>query len=484
MVRPKASERNKQIASYFADAVTLDSSKTLQTKGVHKAVNCRGRHSIFDALSVCLPDVVRDISYQAAHNRHGVSEIELNKVLVASGFVQTRRRISKQDKVIVHKEWFGRRWADVLNPEDFGHVNERVMRLREIPECNSLSMERVQQVLSQILQFSNAASACKKQAEPKGNCRPSKKRSREERSRHPESVNGMGGDHLVCDSNLQSSRDRLSRSQAKQQLPQIESSELSEEIVTLHPEQSAARNPEPFKTSFEPEAAVARTIASSHTSRHRSCSSNSGPKTAYVPTDRSEITHRPSQSVPCVLSINSHRPSVDSTTDILPPPRNKRSRIQTWRSSTYGPALVRPAATGSARGRAAAAQVDSDSEPCAPCAAGEPASHEPSPLVDVLARGGWDLRELRRMCTCGYRAAPVWRILSSLPPALADVLRTSLASFDRLLPTGPAADDKRYASGSEEAGLFWEAGAEMRAAMEAERETGFVQVSLDHVITL
>jgi hypothetical protein len=134
MVRPKASERNKTIAAYFADTLTVEISFTFQKKITQRAVSCRGRGSIFDALSSCLPNIVREGSCQIVQNREGITEIELNKVLVSSGFTSSRRRLWEKDQVTVHKEWFGRRWVDFSNPEDCVHFDERFANLKELPE--------------------------------------------------------------------------------------------------------------------------------------------------------------------------------------------------------------------------------------------------------------------------------------------------------------------------------------------------------------
>ena len=99
MVRPKASDRNKAIATLFAAAVTVEVSKAAKQRRVNGSASAsysfarvpyKGGHSIYEALEMCLPSIIR--KSRAAKNKKGVSEMELNKALVSRGYRSYRLR--------------------------------------------------------------------------------------------------------------------------------------------------------------------------------------------------------------------------------------------------------------------------------------------------------------------------------------------------------------------------------------------------------
>ena len=141
MVRPKASKENLHIATSFADAVTTK----VTSNGPHKCkiksmVDCRGQNSLFEALKIGIPDLVRTKELDLSARRQAVSEIELNKFLVQYGYVsfRSRRRIQgdldKWSQGI--QRWKNIRW---INPRNIEESNRLRSQLANI--CASLPDE-------------------------------------------------------------------------------------------------------------------------------------------------------------------------------------------------------------------------------------------------------------------------------------------------------------------------------------------------------
>jgi hypothetical protein len=83
MVRPRASERNLQIALEFSKMLI---SRTLNRELVRETqIHCRGPRSLHSVFSVCLPQLTRDIGAMRPKNRAGVTLVELNKALNGVG---------------------------------------------------------------------------------------------------------------------------------------------------------------------------------------------------------------------------------------------------------------------------------------------------------------------------------------------------------------------------------------------------------------
>ena len=152
MGRPKASERNKTIASLFADAVTVhiqkESEFSHQRQKVYSPVACKGPHSIFQALLTCLPTVVRESRGREVKNRTGLSEAELHKVLISRGYEKCRRRVRCESICVWLGEWGHRRWIDFNNDDDSIHVQRGIESLNRFPEASLLTLDIVVETLS------------------------------------------------------------------------------------------------------------------------------------------------------------------------------------------------------------------------------------------------------------------------------------------------------------------------------------------------
>ena len=90
MVRPRASERNIQVAMAFADIMT---EKMMSPGGSGDVmVSRKGSRSLFQAFCVSVPELVRDAHDKRPKNRQAVSQMEMNKALAASGLKSIRKR--------------------------------------------------------------------------------------------------------------------------------------------------------------------------------------------------------------------------------------------------------------------------------------------------------------------------------------------------------------------------------------------------------
>jgi hypothetical protein len=92
MVRPRASEQNIKIALAFADIVMVETNAGAINHGPTLLVARKGLQSVYVAFAACLPQLARDSVEKRPRNRHGVTVIELNKALHASGLRSVRHR--------------------------------------------------------------------------------------------------------------------------------------------------------------------------------------------------------------------------------------------------------------------------------------------------------------------------------------------------------------------------------------------------------
>jgi hypothetical protein len=134
-MRPKASQLHLHIAAAFANAITVrnDDTKINLENNIH-AVKCRGPTSIFSALNICIPDIVRQSVDGNILLKGAVSEIELNKFLSRSGYISSRLRNrikgTKDKWTKGFQRWKFLRWLDPRNPEELRHLRTQ---LAEIP---------------------------------------------------------------------------------------------------------------------------------------------------------------------------------------------------------------------------------------------------------------------------------------------------------------------------------------------------------------
>jgi hypothetical protein len=138
MVRPKASEENLKIALGFAKSITLSCS---DVKNSGYVVRCKGSASLFSALSLCLPKLVRGSVVNGAEGRESISEIEFNKYLAQNSFtkLRCRNRIpgtrNKWDKEYLR--WNSVRWMNPNEPEDLEMLKSRLDELINCHPCTS-----------------------------------------------------------------------------------------------------------------------------------------------------------------------------------------------------------------------------------------------------------------------------------------------------------------------------------------------------------
>jgi hypothetical protein len=133
-MRPKASPQHLQIAAAFANAVTIRSSEPKLNNEVFPfVVKCKGPTSVFSALKVCIPDIVRSSNDYSYTIKDAVSEIELNKFLVRSGYVSLRHRSrvkgTKDKWTKGFQRWRFLRWLDPRNPEELSQLKENIAEI-------------------------------------------------------------------------------------------------------------------------------------------------------------------------------------------------------------------------------------------------------------------------------------------------------------------------------------------------------------------
>ena len=128
-MRPKASQDNLQFAAAFAECLSVRSD---DLRANTTAIRCKGPTSLFAALRIGIPEIVRD--HYGVGQKGAVSEIELNKFLVRSGYItfRYRQRIrGAKDKWSkgVHL-WKHIRWLDPSSPNDLDLIKRQLSQLR------------------------------------------------------------------------------------------------------------------------------------------------------------------------------------------------------------------------------------------------------------------------------------------------------------------------------------------------------------------
>jgi hypothetical protein len=93
MVRPKASETNLRVGLAFAEIAVIRGTSSTS----NAVVFCRGPASVFAGFCACLPELSRDTEAKSPINRCGVTSVELNKALAATGLKVVRLRIRSDD---------------------------------------------------------------------------------------------------------------------------------------------------------------------------------------------------------------------------------------------------------------------------------------------------------------------------------------------------------------------------------------------------
>ncbi len=155
-MRPKASQRHLQIAAAFADAITVRSD---ETKCIHEkfpcVVKCKGPTSIFSALKVCIPDIVRLSDECSFALKDTVSEIELNKFLARSGYISSRYRNrirgTKDKWTKGFQRWRFLRWLDPRNPEDLRQLQTQIADIpNRFPGSYHISESKLVQFITNL----------------------------------------------------------------------------------------------------------------------------------------------------------------------------------------------------------------------------------------------------------------------------------------------------------------------------------------------
>ena len=101
-------------------------------------MKCKGPTSIFAALKVCIPDIVRlsdEFSFSGYILKDAVSEIELNKFLSRSGYLSSRYRNrirgTKDKWTKGFQRWKFLRWLDPRNPEELRQLSTQIGEIRK-----------------------------------------------------------------------------------------------------------------------------------------------------------------------------------------------------------------------------------------------------------------------------------------------------------------------------------------------------------------
>jgi hypothetical protein len=129
MVRPKASLEMLQISGAYAEAVTVRLVTSSAIK--YPKIACKGFTSIFAALKIGLPNMIRSGREPAMNG--AVNEIQLNKYLIRIGFKAYRYRkrvIGKSDQWSKGLQlWQNLRWVNVDDPEELRIMRQRLSEL-------------------------------------------------------------------------------------------------------------------------------------------------------------------------------------------------------------------------------------------------------------------------------------------------------------------------------------------------------------------
>ena len=481
MVRPKASDRNKQIATCFANTITVDVPRVggIKNQLPYAPVTCKGPWSIYELLAACLPNIVRESTDGKMKNRKGVSEIELNKTLVSRGYESSRRRMWSDDKVLWHREWYGLRWVDLSSIHDVMHVKKRLHILQQFPEAKSLTFNTLVDVMSRV--HGNISEPGLNRCEL-WHASPA---DEEELSSPPDSEYGLVGESL-------DSR-RVVGNRIEMGYPAVPP-------TTIQTTGMSQATPCPLDADFVPPLLLENDL-------HQidSVYMEGNMLEDRIHSDRGDV-HIPDRmlgsktaSVPFALASSPcDTPSLLSSWEV---------QVQAEATRLLSASVVRrecQEATPQARefDKAGSLLKETNIQPNATrkCNVNiEPKKAETKspvateqdchisahghdiPLLHLAAQHGWDRVELRRLYTLGYSAEPVWRLLASLPPSLRSLI---LDAADGDCPSGGgrhAVLSAGHGGGAwdEARGMFSAAEERMRQAMEEDGEVGYLEVAFD-----
>ncbi|EKX35711.1 hypothetical protein GUITHDRAFT_118097 [Guillardia theta CCMP2712] len=158
MVRPSASEENRNIALSFAKMITTPTEDMTEKSVVLRS----GSWSIYSALSECCPWTIRN--HDPVTGRCGLTEIEFNKTLEKNGFKKIRDRSSSfkwleqiEEVDMKNARYFfaGRRWK---NPD----IHSEYLELKEGWESIRASCPYAHLPLGGRCSFQNLVSVCRK----------------------------------------------------------------------------------------------------------------------------------------------------------------------------------------------------------------------------------------------------------------------------------------------------------------------------------
>ena len=492
MVRPKGSDRNKTIASFFADTVTIEIPRNAicSDPNAYAPVDCKGPHSIYEALMACLPSIVRESRDFSSKNRKGLSEIELNKVLVSRGYDSRRRRVTCDSKLTWHSEWYGRRWVNFMNADDHRHIQRGLQALQQFPEARLLTSDTIFKVITSIVSVCTESSGSPEymwheqptlQADLSGasyavleymgdasTCWRAKQTDAVlDFSTVPIPTAGMPNADFPRDST-----DTGDASMA-QGVPEfgIADPYAFETYVPhgnlAHPgyDMLSAVGAEPPRFALMDIPGPADATASSCVSALLT-SSRSRPENCN---DANQEIPRPTRRSPPASQPSSRRtsPTLRPAGDYDKEPALAGSPPTGSIEESCAPPDPRQVHQSAVK--AASARLSQDK--CPHAEARDPRSA----LLRRLARLGWDCSDLRRLCSFGYSPGQIWKLLASLPPSLQTAIRDAVAD-------PAAAANNAYCGGGAggEAELVFSAAEErVRQAMEEDGETGFLEVTYD-----
>ncbi len=114
---------------------------------------CHGPGSVYSFFAALLPHCARDAKGEVSANPEGVSRIEMNKMLVNSGYqVFRKRELAPGSKDLLkrgYRRWKYRRWTNPGARSELEEIDAKLRVLQsEFPETSSLSLEEICQQLS------------------------------------------------------------------------------------------------------------------------------------------------------------------------------------------------------------------------------------------------------------------------------------------------------------------------------------------------
>jgi hypothetical protein len=466
MVRPKASDRNKTIAACFAEIVTMDIPKVTSFSEQSEAasIDCKGPNSIYNAMILCLPSIVRESKEHNIKNRKGLTEIELNKVLVARGFEAGRRRVQLGSALIWHKQWFGRRWVNVTNAKDILHIKRGLQTLQQFSEAKCLKL----QVICNMLSF-----VCPN-PKPAAGILSCEHRSDELLARTDSSstANGTTRDDMVI---------------TKAPFVKLEYQKPYREI---DPDlQLLSLRPNGLPEDLPLQLIGNDLLASSDTSldvfhmdHEQSCQSTSPtkkPSTMFWsrPNDFQDQPNAQPFALADQTSLG------DCSTPPSRPPSSQHDHSRHQSPSERRQAFAHGSPPLGPAGDAVASPAEH--VPDHANLLGDEGSDQAEALLQSVARSGLDCPDLRRLCTFGYCPSKVWGLLAADPAKLMAALHTADDAGHRagFRSRQLGADDcKAGGAPAGEAELVFSAAEErMRQAMEDDGETGYLEVTYDPV---